>query len=119
MRHALHPATARIAGPVLATAALLAARDRDERPNAPGPTPVTVVADSLSFTRADSTVVVMGTTPLVCCGLYDPSFVNERAIRVVLYDPANHPSKVPPVSMFVARDISCHVSGELVPLSRS
>jgi hypothetical protein len=71
----------------------------------------------------------MGTTPLVCCGLYDPSFVNERAMRVVLYDPANQkpgwqililidraqagatttlpttvvaPSKIPHVSMFVA-----------------
>jgi len=93
--------------------------------------PVTFsVTDSLTFTRAgSSTPVVMGTMPLVCCGLYDPSFVNEPAMRIVLYDPDAQkpgwqililtnraqagavttlptvvvaPSKVPHVSMFVA-----------------
>ena len=88
----------------------------------------TVIVDSLVFTSGGSTVA-MGTTPLVCCGLYDPGFVNERAMRVVFYDEAAHkngwqilvlldhaqpgavtvlptqvvpPSKVPWVSMFVS-----------------
>jgi hypothetical protein len=114
---------------LLAAAPLSIACGRDDRPNAPGPPVPTVIVDSLVFTRADSTVVTMGATPLVCCGLYDPSFVNERAMRIVLYDPANQnpgwqililidraqagatttlptmvvpPSKVPYVSMFVA-----------------
>ena len=26
---------------------------------------------------------------MVCCGLYDPGFVNEKAMRIVFYDPAN------------------------------
>ena len=88
-----------------------------------------MIADSLVFTRAGATVVAMGTTPLVCCGLYDPGFVNEQAMRIVFHDPANQkpgwqilvlidraqpgattvlptstvpPSKIPAVSMFVA-----------------
>jgi hypothetical protein len=94
-----------------------------------GPIPETVVADSLIFTRSGGTVVTTGTTPLVCCGLFDPGFANEHAIRIVMYDPANSkpgweiivltdraqagatttlptvvvpPSKIPYVSMFVA-----------------
>ena len=106
----------------------------------PLPTPVqTVIADSLVFTRADSTVLTMGTTPLVCCGLYDPSSVNERAMRVVFYDPAAQkpgwqilvlidraqagavttfpnvvvaPSKVPYVSMFVADSTGNELSSD-------
>jgi len=115
---------------LLPALALLLACHRDEKPRLLNPGPVTtVVVDSLVFTRADSTVLTMGSTPLVCCGLYDPGFVNERAMRIVLYDPANQkpgweilvlidravagatttlpttvvpPSKVPHVSMFVA-----------------
>jgi hypothetical protein len=115
----------------------------DDEPTAPGPGPVpaTVIADSLVFQRADSTVLSMGTTPLVCCGLYDPSFVNERAMRIVLYDAAFQkpgweililidraqagatttlpttivpPSKVAHVSMFVAdlgNELSSDTSG--------
>ena len=94
---------------------------------------VTVVENHLVFQRSDSTVVEMGTEPLVCCGLYDPGFVNERAMRIVLYDPANQkagwqililidralqgatttlptvvipPSHVPYVSMFVSNEQS-------------
>jgi len=94
------------------------------------PEPVaTVIADSLVFISGGVPVDSMGTTPLVCCGLYDPSFVNERAMRIVFYDPADQkpgwqililtdraqagasttlptsvvpPSKIPAVSMFVA-----------------
>ena len=54
----------------------------------PEPFPGTVVQDSLVFQRSDSTIIEMGTTPLVCCGLFDPGFVNEPAMRVVLYDSA-------------------------------
>jgi hypothetical protein len=114
---------------------LLLACGRDDpnptRPAPPGSSdpPVTtpVVADSLQFTVGGS-AITMGTTPLVCCGLYDAGFVNERAMRVVFYDPANQkagwqllilidraqegevatlptpvvaPSKVPRISMFV------------------
>jgi hypothetical protein len=88
-----------------------------------------VIADSLVFTSPGGGVVTMGTTPLVCCGLYDPSFVNERAMRIVFYDDTGQksgwqvlvlldhaqpgavtvlpttvvpPSKVPWVSMFVS-----------------
>jgi hypothetical protein len=68
---------------------LVVACKREHKPNVPI-LAETVIADSLVFTRAgSSTLVSMGTTPLVCCGLYDPSFVNERAMRVVFYDPAN------------------------------
>lgn len=113
---------------------------KDHKPTAPEPV-TTVVVDSLAFMRADSTVLAMGTTPLVCCGLYDPSFVNERAMRIVMFDPANQkpgwqililidraqagavttlptavvaPSKVPYVSMFVAdfgNDLSSDTAG--------
>jgi hypothetical protein len=108
----------------IATTLLLGCSDHDHTT-----APVeTVIADSLVFTQ-DATIVAVGTTPLVCCGLYDPGFVNERAMRIVLYDPANQkpgwqilvlvdraqagattilptsvvpPSKVPAVSMFAA-----------------
>ena len=108
----------------------LASCSDDDEPNAPEPVTTAVITDSLVFTRSsDSTLVDMGEATLVCCGLYDPSFVNERAMRVVLYDPANQkpgwqvlilvdraqagaittlpttvvaPSKVAHVSMFVA-----------------
>ncbi len=122
-------AATRVAQVLVAVAALLVACGGEKKPNAPRDATTTVVVDSLAFMRTDSTFAAMGTTPLVCCGLYDPSFVNERAIRVVLYDPANQkagwqililidraqagaavtlptapvaPSKVPAVSMFVA-----------------
>lgn len=101
----------------------------DDAPTEPEPFPGISVRDSLVFKLADSTAIAMGTTPLACCGLYDPSFVNERAMRIVLYDPAYQkpgwqililidravagaattlptsvvaPSKVPIVSMHVA-----------------
>jgi hypothetical protein len=66
---------------------LLPACSSDDKTTAPQPVE-TVIADSLVFTRAGGTVVTMGATPLVCCGLYDPGFVNERAMRIVFYDPA-------------------------------
>ena len=133
MQHPRHSLTPRLvrASVLVATAALVvvAACKREHKPNAPIPAE-TVIADSLVFTRAGSaTPVPMGATPLVCCGLYDPSFVNERAMRIVFYDPALQkpgwqilvlidraqagatttlptvvvaPSKVEKVSMFVA-----------------
>jgi hypothetical protein len=73
-----YSATTLVALLILAAAALFLACD--DKPNAPAPPVETVIADSLAFMREDSTGVVMGTTPLACCGLYDPSFVNERAI---------------------------------------
>lgn len=106
---------------------LLAACGRDDR-NPTRPITTASVENSLQFAIGDSTVA-MGTSFLACCGLYDPSFVNERALRVVFYDPANQssgwevlvlidraqqgevatlptpvvaPSKVPRISMFVA-----------------
>ncbi len=119
----------RTTGRLLLLAAVLSvACGKDDEPNAPEPV-TTTVADSLVFKRADSTTVEMGATPFVCCGLYDPGFVNERAMRIVMYDPANQkpgwqvlvlidraqagatttlptavvpPSKVEYVSMFVA-----------------
>jgi len=116
---------------LLATTALVLACGEDHTPNRPGSV-TTAVRDSLTFTRADTMnvgPVEMGSSPLVCCGLYDPSFVNERAMRIVMYDPANQkagwqililidraqqgetvtlpttvvaPSKVERISMFVA-----------------
>ena len=103
----------------------------DPKPTQPNPKPgdpitTAIVEDSLQFILGDT--LSMGTTPLVCCGLYDPGFVNERAMRVVFYDAANQkpgwqilvlidhaqqgevatlptqvvaPSKVPRISMFV------------------
>jgi len=72
---------------VMAAALLVVACRKQKNPVQPVPEG-TVIADSLVFTHDGSTVVPMGTTPLVCCGLYDPGFVNERAMRVVFYDPA-------------------------------
>src|SRR6185503_11477026 len=93
MGPSLHPVAPRVlrVSVLIATVALVvvAACKREHKPTTPIPAE-TVIADSLVFTRAGSaTPVPMGTTPLVCCGLYDPSFVNERAMRVVFYDPAN------------------------------
>ena len=95
------------------------------------PKVATTIADSLVFMRADSLALDMGDTPLVCCGLFDPSFANEEAIRLVMWDPSyqkpgwqiiiliDHvaagqtftlpaqtvpPSKIPPVELFVADD---------------
>jgi len=100
----------------------------DDEPTKPQPVS-TVIADSLVFLQGGVPIDSMGTTPLVCCGLYDPGFVNERAMRIVFYDPADQkpgwqililtdraqagattalptsvvpPSKIPAVSMFAA-----------------
>src|SRR6266850_1537368 len=111
---------------------LLLAACNSSNPVAPGPVTASVT-DSLAFTRAgSSTPVTVGATPLACCGLYDPSFVNEHAMWIVMYDPAVQtgwqililtnraqagavttlptaivaPSKVPYVSMFVADSLN-------------
>lgn len=81
----LVPYTTRI---LIAAAALSVACSQDEAPTTPGPAPKTVIEDSLVFQRADSTIVTMGTTPIVCCGIYDPSFVNEHALEIVMFDQA-------------------------------
>jgi len=72
----------------MAAAGLVVACNKHHKPIAPEPVE-TAIADSLVFTRSDSSVVEMGPTPLVCCGIYDPGFVNEPAMRIVLYDPAS------------------------------
>jgi hypothetical protein len=74
---------------LLAAAVLFTACGEDDGPNAPGSAVEVAIIDSLVFTRADSSRVTMGVIPLVCCGPYDPGFVNERAMRIVFYDPAN------------------------------
>ena len=112
---------------ILALAVTLALACSDDHSTKPQPV-VTEIADSLVFMSEGVPVDSVGTTPFVCCGLYDPGFVNERAMRVALYDPGNQqlgwqilvlidraqpgattvlpttvvpPSKVPPVSMFM------------------
>ena len=134
MERSRHPVAGRLlrasALIVVAAAAFLLACNKHSKTNAPIPgASGTTIGDSLVFTRPDLTVVPMGATPLVCCGLYDPGFVNERAMRVVFYDPAYQkpgwqilvlidraqagatitlptvvvpPSRVPAVSFFVA-----------------
>jgi hypothetical protein len=114
---------------LITAAALSVACGQDEVPTTPGSAPKTTITDELVFHRADSTLVTMGTTPVVCCGLYDPTFVNEHAMKIEMYDVVNSspfwrillltdhaqageittlptvfvlPSKVPYVSMFVA-----------------
>jgi len=111
---------------VLATSLTLLLACSDDSPTQPV---ATVIADSLTFISGGVPIDSMGTTPLVCCGLYDPGFVNERAMRIVFYDPANQkpgwqilvlidqaeagttttlpttpmaPSRIPAVSMFAA-----------------
>jgi hypothetical protein len=54
-------------------------------PTAPPPTPF--VEDSLVFRQLDGSVIEMGDSTLNCCGLFDPGFVNEHAIRVMYWDP--------------------------------
>jgi hypothetical protein len=112
---------------VLGVACCVACGDH-HGPNEPEPFPGISIENALAFEAADSTAIATGATPYACCGLYDPSFVNERALRLILYDPANQaagwqililidravagdttslptmvvaPSKVPRVSMFV------------------
>jgi len=76
--------------PLLTLVVLLPACHK-KKPNEPVPVE-TVIESSLVFQRADSTFVAMGETPLVCCGLYDPGFVNERAMRITFFDPAGQKS---------------------------
>ena len=112
---------------VLGVACCVACGDH-HAPDEPEPFPGISVQNHLLFTAADSTVFTTGTSPYSCCGLYDPSFVNERALRIILFDPNGQkpgwqililtdravagetttlpttvvaPSKVPRVSMFV------------------
>jgi len=54
-------------------------------PTAPAPT--LFVEDSLVFQQLDGTVIEMGDTTVTCCGPFDSGFVNESAIRVILWDP--------------------------------
>jgi hypothetical protein len=133
MRFLKRSATTWVPRLLLGAALVSLACHRHDKVVAPGTPVVTVVVDSLTFTRADSTVVESGATPFVCCGLYDPGFVNEHAMRIVMYDPANTkvgwqililtdraqagavttlptvvvpPSKVPHVSMFAADSLN-------------
>ena len=134
LKHLLAPGLVSVSTWILLGLTLLLAACNSRR-NPVAPVPVTVsVTDSLVFTRAgSSTPVAVGATPLVCCGLYDPGFVNEHAMRIVMYDPAAQrpgwqfliltnraqagaattlptavvaPSKVPYVSMFVADSLN-------------
>jgi len=57
----------------------------DDTPTKPPPTPF--VEDSLVFEQLNGSVIEMGDSTLTCCGPFDPSFVNEDAIRVILWDP--------------------------------
>ena len=50
------------------------------------PEPTPFVEDSLVF-RSGQTIIEMGDSTLTCCGLFDPGFANEPAIRVMFYDP--------------------------------
>ena len=54
-------------------------------PTKPPPTPF--VEDSLVFRTSGGSVIEMGDSVLTCCGFYDPGFINERAMRVIYYDP--------------------------------
>ncbi|HEX7076869.1 MAG TPA: hypothetical protein VF363_00435 [Candidatus Eisenbacteria bacterium] len=74
---------------LLVVAMLFLACGKDMGRHATEPVPETVVVNTIVFQRPDSSAVAMGTTPIACCGLYDPGFVNEKAMRIVLYDPAN------------------------------
>jgi hypothetical protein len=77
--------------PALLGLLLLSACSEDEKkyPTAPPPPPPTpFVEDSLVFRHLDGSVIEMGDSTLNCCGLFDPGFVNEEAIRVIYYDPA-------------------------------
>src|SRR5690349_8862506 len=90
MGHSPHPVTPRLlraAALVAMVAATLTVACNHHKSTAPG-LAGTAIADSLVFTRPDLSVVDMGTAPLVCCGLFDPGFVNERAMRIIFYDPA-------------------------------
>jgi hypothetical protein len=56
-------------------------------PDSTGPPPSPFVEDSLVFRRLDGSVIEMGDSTLHCCGLYDPGWANEHAIRVMYWDP--------------------------------
>jgi hypothetical protein len=124
MGHSPHPAAPRLlraAVLVAIAAATLTVACNHHKPTAPG-LAGTAIADSLVFTRPDLSVVEMGTTPLVCCGLFDPSFVNERAMRIVFYDPSPTNPK-PGWQIIVLIDhaqagVTIHLPTVVVPPSR-
>jgi hypothetical protein len=123
----------------VAVLTLFAACGKDEKNPVTPVTATTIETDSLQFMLGDS-VLEMGSTSLACCGLYDPSFVNERAMRVLFYDPAGQkpgwqililidhaqqgetvslptvvepPSKIPRISMFattLGNDVSSNAA---------
>ncbi|MGH6801157.1 MAG: hypothetical protein ACRECZ_07060, partial [Methylocella sp.] len=64
---------------------IFAGCSKDDKPTAPGAPVQVSIENALVFTRADSTAAVMGESTLVCCGPYDPGFVNEHAMRIVFY----------------------------------
>jgi hypothetical protein len=74
---------------LIVAAALSVACSQDEVPTTPGSAPTTEIDNSLVFHRADSTIVTMGTGAVVCCGIYDPTFVNERAMQIAIHDVFN------------------------------
>jgi hypothetical protein len=81
--------------PALLAALLLPACGGDDggdetfptEPDSTGPPPTPFVEDSLVFRRLDGSVIEMGGSSLHCCGLYDPGWANEHAIRVMYWPP--------------------------------
>ncbi len=67
--------------------AFLPACGDDHKPGSPG-TPIPPATGPLTFTRSDSTVLSMGDTTRICCGVWDPGFIDKNALKVVIYDPS-------------------------------
>lgn len=72
---------------LLCAVAYLPACGDHHKPNSPG-TPTPPVTGSLTFTRADSTALEMGDTIRVCCGVWDPGFIDKNALKIVIGDPS-------------------------------
>jgi hypothetical protein len=92
----MRPADRRRLSPIIAIllvaslATLAGCSDHEQNPN--GPKNPEMALNTLVVQRADSTTVAMGNARAVCCGVFDPGFIDRPAIRVLTYDPPNEKS---------------------------
>ncbi|TMQ58889.1 MAG: hypothetical protein E6K76_06615 [Candidatus Eisenbacteria bacterium] len=44
------------------------------------------ISDGFTFTREDSTTILMGRTHAVCCSLWEPGYINRETVKILYYD---------------------------------
>jgi len=83
------------------------------KPNAPSVPPgVNTLSDGLVFTRADSTVILMGKTYAVCCSTWEAGAIDREALKVFFYDATKRHSYW---KLFVIPDIALAASVFALP----